>query len=892
MKRFYIFHKRYLYVFTLWSLCNLSTHAQRLPGLYRDDPSAIPMSYAYPRTYLIDEISVEGASHLDTDALINLSGLVVGDSITLPSDRTAEVIRRLWKQRILEDISLVGEQVSEGHLRLVLRVRERPRVTRVAYQGVSKTESDDLKGKSRRILGRVLNQTLLQGHKKEIIAYFTDKGYPNASVSFEEVADTIIANGVALSVDIKKRRKVRVRGFVLSTDDALSTAALKRQFKGMRGPLRFRLHHEFVRSAVYAIHHPWRWIKKVCDFQRPARTRVQLANALHAHVFLNFFKSAKWSPDKYGEGKNNILTYAQSKGYRNIQIATDSIRFAPEGVYLYAHYVPGRIHYLRDLQWEGNYLYSDTLLTQVLGIAPGSVYDPSLIEKKLNFNPQGLDVSSLYMDDGYLFFRVTPVEVAVVGDSIDLEMRLYEGKRAHIDQVIITGNEQVHDYVVLRELHTLPGEKFSRSDLIRSQQRLGQLPFIEPSETNPVPLPKESEEEVDIEWRVAEKSGDQIELSAGWGGGIGLVGSLGLVLNNFSLKKLSKMRRWRPLPTGEGQQLALRFRSNGRPFQSYSASFSEPWLGGRKPNYFTVSYSFSRESYLNSFSREITGRFSIHNFLIGLTRRLAWPDDYFRLGQTFSYRGYVLDNVQNRTLGFNNGRSNNLSLTLSLERNSLDEVIFPQSGALLSLSTELTPPHSLWRNIEYATAADADIYRWISYHKWIFDLKYYLSLAKNFVLESRTHMGFIGRYTQRAPQTPFERFSLGGDGITGQNFVLGTDIIGLRGYPNNSLRPSDAVQNIDGGASFVKTTFELRYAIVKSPGTTMFVTTFFESGNSWLSVKDFSPFDVFPSTGIGIRALLPAVGFLGIDWGYRFRTLPGRFDHGSEIHFSIGQTIR
>jgi len=527
-----------------------------------------------------------------------------------------------------------------------------------------------------------------------------------------------------------------------------------------------------------------------------------------------------------------------------------------------------------------------------LGVSKGDVYDLDLVNKKLNYNPSGSDVSSLYMDYGYLFFSVNPIEVEVNGDSIDVEMRIFEGSQATINKVIISGNDRTSDHVILRELRTIPGDKFSRANIIRTTRELAQLGYFDPEKVVPTPLPNPIDETVDVEWGLEERPSDQIELSGGFGGQLGFIGTLGLVFNNFSVRNIPRFDKWRPLPMGDGQKLSVRMQANGRRFQSYSASFVEPWIGGKKPHSFGVSYSYSVQRIIDFFSNQTNGSLKVSNITFSLARRVPWPDDFFTVSNSISFLQYRLFNFGN-SLGFSNGTANNITFNTTLSRNSIDQPMYPRSGSSVSLSASLTPPYSLFRNLDYSTAENADKYELVEYHKWMFDAKYHVQIAGNLVLQSRAHMGFIGSYTKKAGVGPFERFWLGGDGISGQNFLIGNDVIGLRGYENNSLVPVDAASSIRGGTVYNKFVFELRYPVSLNPTATIYVLGFAEGGNNWNDVNQFNSFSIKKSAGFGARVFMPAFGLLGIDWGYGFDVLPGMTEpSGGQMHFSIGQLLR
>ncbi len=540
----------------------------------------------------------------------------------------------------------------------------------------------------------------------------------------------------------------------------------------------------------------------------------------------------------------------------------------------------GNKYYFRNITWVGNTKYKADVLDKILAIKKGEVFDQARLESNLFMNPNGRDVSSLYLDDGYLFFNVTPVEILVENDSIDLEMRIHEGKQATISKVIVKGNTKTNDHVILRELRTKPGQLFSRADIIRSQRELSQLGYFDPEQMGVEPKPDPVSGTVDIEYTVVERPSDQIELSGGWGAGR-IVGTVGVSFNNFSTRNMFKKGAWRPLPAGDGQKLSLRAQSNGLYFQSYNASFTEPWLGGKKPNSFSVSVYHSIQS--NGLPAEDVNRSRIQTTgaSVGLGKRLKWPDDFFILQQQIKYQHYALDGYQ-LIDGLSDGSSNAISYGITLSRNSIGDPIFPTSGGVVSLSVEATPPVSAFTGLNYATEPNSTKYQWIEYHKWKFDTKWYQQLAKNLVVQAKVQFGFLGSYNKDL-ESPFERFYVGGDGLSG--FGLDNrEIIALRGYDNNSISAET------GSSIFAKYNMELRYRISANPSATIFVLGFLEAGDAWTRFSDFQPFNVKKSAGVGLRLFLPMFGLLGLDYGWRFDDIPGQEQMApGQFHFSIGQ---
>jgi outer membrane protein insertion porin family len=702
-------------------------------------------------------------------------------------------------------------------------------------------------------------------------------------------------------VDPKSKVKINKISFV--GNENIPDAALKKRMKKTKEHPRFILH----RTLLTSVFQPKKYLGEPykADWK-------DVKEWLNDNVKLNVFASSKFIQSEYEADKQKVIDYYNSKGYRDAEIVADSIyKHNDRTINIDFKVYEGPKYYFRKIIWTGNFVYNDRQLDAVLGIGKGDVYNKELIQRKITFNPKGMDVSGLYMDDGYLFFRINPVEVAVAGDSIDVEMRIFEGEQATIDQVTITGNERTSDHVIRRELMTIPGEKFRRSDIIRTQQSLSQLGYFAPEKVNPNLQPNQAEGTVDVEWQVEEQSNDQIELSGGWGGYYGFVGTLGLTFNNFSLRNIPNIKNWKPLPVGDGQRLQLRVQANGRQYQSYSFSFTEPWLGGRKPHSLTVSLNSSVQRSLFSFYSAIpdptddTPTLKVNSITVGLGRRLEWPDNYFTLTNSVSFLRYTLNNWYSGGLGFEDGDANSFTFNTTLSRRSVNEIMYPSQGSEISLSLTLTPPHSMWRDIDYNTAENAEKFAWIEFHKWMFDAKYYLPLdsKKKLVIEAKAHFGFIGSYTDKAGIGPFERFFLGGDGLAGgfNSFLLGQEIIGLRGYENNKVTPPlydrygevNTGNAVQGGIVYDKLGLELRYPVTTGSAATIYGFGFVEAGNNWSNYEDFNPFKLYKSAGFGARIFMPAFGLIGLNWAYGFDTLPYATEpSGSQFHFTIGQQIR
>ncbi len=851
----------------------------------------LSLNYLSPEIYTIDSIIVTGAKGMKPSVLIAISGLEIGDKIKIPGTSISQAIKNIWNQGIVDHVDVQATQFANNEVWLYFKIKEKPRLTRFSFSGVRRTAREELLPKLETTRGRTLTDALRKQTENTIRQHYHDKGYLDVKLRLSVRRDTTIAYGARLHVFVKRGPKFRVRNMRITGQHVFAQKTLKKQLDGVGEKLRFTLPRRLISDVCLIISHPIHSLQAIHAPPLPRQQRIRIiGDYLHRHANLNFFKSRKFDTKDYEEGKNKLITFLQAKGYRNAYIPHDTVYRKNDKIDIDIAIYLGNKHYIRNVRWVGNSVYDSSKLTNTLGVQRGDVYDSELIARRLTYNPQGQDVSTLYLDNGYLFFNVKPVEVRVENDSIDVEMRVYEGQQANIERVIVKGNNRTQEHVIRRELRTLPGNLFKRSDIVRSMQRLSQLPFINAEETKPVPVPNPATQKVDMEWHISEKTGDQVELSAGWGGGVGFVGSVGFVLNNFSLSDVFTPSAWRPLPVGAGQRLSIRLRSNGRAFSSFSTSFTEPWLGGHRQNNLTVAYNFSRERYFSN--DEIIGAFALHGFNVNLVRALKWPDDYFSLGYYAIYKGYLLDNAIDRSLGFSSGRANSFSLALTLARNSVDNPLYPRLGSHISLRADLTPPYSVINPTAMNHVTVADKYRWVEFYKWIFDVKTYMSIVHNLVLESRFHFGSIGRYSAQGTYTPFERFTLGGDGLGGQNFVLGTEIIGLRGYPNNSIAPIDPLDNIQGGLHFAKAVFELRYLFLQLPVGMVYGLLFAEAGNSWLRFQDVSVYGLYRSAGVGLRLNIPAIGIVGLDWGVPLDNLYGLALGESQFHLSIGTSFR
>ena len=845
----------------------------------------IDIDYANPRNYEIGGITVSGVKYLDPNVLIMLSGLSVGDDIQIPGDDISNAIRKLWKQGLFENInvSVVGRQGNSIFLNIELQ--ERPRLTRFSFEGIRKSEADNIRDEIKLTSGDVVTDNLVVRTKNIIKKHYRAKGYLDAEVDIIQITDTTRPNSVRLNIDIDKNEKVKIYSINIYGNKHLTDEKAKSAFKDTKEKGIFRPLNDLDELVIDVI---------------KASLHLDINDVLLAfqhwsaeNIRLRIFKASKYIKNSYKEDKLNLISKYNELGYRDAQIIRDSVyRSVDDNISIDVYLEEGDRYYFRDISWVGNTKYTDEQLNRFLKIEKGDVYNRTVLETNLNYNPSGTDVSSLYLDDGYLFFQAVPVEVQVENDSIDIQIRIREGKQARINKVNVSGNTRTNDHVVYREIRTRPGELFSRSELIRTQRELAQLRYFDPETIMPNVNPDPANSTVDIEYVVEETSSDQIELSGGWGYGR-VIGTLGLSFNNFSLRNFFKKGAWRPVPTGDGQKLSLRLQTYGKGYFSYSASFTEPWLGGKKPNSFSVSYFHSL--YSNGLARGDTNRseFIINGLTFGLGKRLTWPDDFFTLYQGINLQRYTLDNY--RTIfafGSGDGDFNNFSYRITFARNSISQPIYPRYGSEVSLNLEITPPYSLFSNKDYSSMSESEKYKWIEYHKWKFKSSWYVELAPKLVLSTRTQFGFLGLYNREIGVTPFERFYLGGDGLSGYNNLDGREIIGMRGYGNETITPEYyANQNI-GGTIYSKYTFELRYPLSLNPQATIYATAFLEAGNAWLTFDDFDPFDVKRAAGVGLRVFLPMFGLLGLDWGYGFDEIPGiPGANGGQFHFSINQSI-
>jgi outer membrane protein insertion porin family len=859
-----------------------------------------------PVEYEIADIQVVGAETLDVNAIISLSGLKIGDRINIPGEATSSAIRKLMRSGIISDITIHLTKVEGDLAYLTIELHERPRLTRFEFKGIGKTHQTELSDKLKLIKGRVLTDAVVKNTEQAVKSYFVEKGFLNTKVKVERIRDTLMTNGVKMNIVVDRNERVNINRINIIGNEVIEDQRIKKKMKKTNEHIRLAVIRDVFNGIMGLTPN------KVINFfsQRQDLSGSDLKAYLNDNIKVNFFQSSKFVRDEYKADKERIIDFYNSKGYRDAAIVRDTVYHHDENsINIDLVIDEGTKYYFRDIIWTGNYVYPDTLLSQVLGVEKGDVYNLELVHKKLSFDPQGTDIQGLYMNNGYLFFNITPVEVRIENDSIDLEMRIFEGGQATVRNVIVRGNDRTHDHVIYRELRTLPGQKFSRNDLIRTQRELAQMGYFDPEQIGINPIPDQMDETVDIEYTLVEKSSDQIELSGGWGGYYGFIGTLGVVFNNFSLKNIPKLQNWRPLPTGDGQKLAVRFQANGRAYKNVSLSFTEPWLGGRKPNALTVGINrSSQRPYDNRYYRqminlypEVYGNmdpdasFELSGASISLGRRLQWPDDWFTLSNSLSFNRYSL-NKYPIAANLNDGVYNNLAFTTTIARNSIDNPMYPRAGSSLALSISLTPPYSVMSERNYGEMSLVDRFRRVEYHKWMFDAKHYVRIAGNLVLEAKAHMGFLGSYGGLGVG-PFERFVMGGSGMSGMTsqWVLGQDVISMRGYSDDlraDITPTDK-NGIRGGTIYNKIGLELRFPVTMQQATTIYLLSFFEAGNNWSSFDEYNPFNMFRTVGVGARVFMPAFGMLGIDWGVPLDNKIGNLkpEH-QRFQFTFGHQIR
>ena len=798
--------------------------------------SEINIDYANPKEYFIGGIDVEGTKFLDNKTLIQLSKLEVGSKIMVPGDELTKASKILWQQGLFSNVQIKVKSIQSNTIFLTLFLEERPRLSKFKFNGLKRSEIDAIRDKIKLARGKIITENVIINTKNIIANHFKEKGFLNISTSIDQEVDTITKNHVIILLNIDKGKKVKIGNINFEGNSTFSNKRLKRLMKDTKEKKFFRI-----------------------------------------------FKASKFLEEAYETDKENIILKYNEKGLRDAKVISESTSYIDEEEILNIEIKinEGKTYYFGDITFVGNTKYSDNELAALVGIKKGDIFDQSVLESRVLGSPDSRDVHSIYLDNGYLFSQVTPIETEIRNDTIDIEIRIFEGLQARINRVSVSGNSKTNDHVIIREIRTKPGDLFSRSDIMRSQREIATLNYFDPEKLNIDVDPNQEDGTVDLNYIVEEKSSDQIELQGGYGADR-IIGTFRVSFNNFSAKNIFKNGAWTPLPSGDGQRLSLSATSNGVQFQSYNISFTEPWLGGKKPNSLTIGAYHSITS--NGLEREDENRgvFKVTGASFGLGKRLKWPDDFFTLYQNISLKKYLVD--QYSFGNFDDGTFYNMSYSFVLGRNSVDQPTFPRKGSNMKLSIQLTPPYSILDGIDnYSESEIEDLNTWVEYHKWNFGANWFNSLADKLVLKTNLEFGLIGKYSNDKELTQFERFYVGGDGLSGYA-VDGREVIALRGYENNSLSPTN------GATIYNKYTLELRYALSLNPQSPIFALAFLEAGNTWNMFNKFNPFNIKRSAGVGIRMTIPMMGIMGVDWGYGFDEITGSpTSSGSQFHFSINQ---
>lgn len=826
--------------------------------------------------YTIGGVTVAGSKYLDEELLISISGLSPGDKIKLPSDsKITKAIQSLWKQNLFSDIEINADRIDGDKIFLVIQITERPRLSKYNFKGIKDNEAKDLKEKVGLVKSRVVTEATKQSAIERIKKYFVEKGYTNVSVGITEKPDTSFINTVILTFNINKGQKVKINQINIFGNENATAYKLKKTMKGSKEMARLSLKSAASESVYGVNENQTRNYFKGKGFLSLSKTLM----LLDPYVRYGIFSASKFNEKKYLEDKQGIVDYYNSIGYRDANILADTLYTASNGhMNIDLKVAEGHRYYFGDIEFKGNTKYTAEELKKLVGIKKGDIYNSELLDKRLGKVPsaEGDDIGSLYLDDGYLSFNTDISEKSIIEDTINFEVRVIEGDQYTIRNVHIAGNDKTHEHVIRRSLHTYPGNKFSREDIIRSQREISNLGFFDAEKIGIVPVPH-NDGTVDIDYTLTEKSADQLELQAGFGGGLGITGTIGVSFNNFALKNIGKIKEWDPLPMGDGQKLSIRGQANGKWYNSITTSFTEPWLGGKKPT--SLSISLYRTFFAGSFGSTTTGHMTTLGASASLSKRLKWPDDNFVLSYGLNYQRYNIDNYTFFE-DFNNGVANNLSLKLNLGRYSVDQPLFPRSGSNINLSAQFTLPYSYFSDKDYTTISAAERYKWIEYHKYRFTAEWYQRIKGNLILKLATKHGYLGYYNQNV-QSPFERFQVGGDGLQGFT-IYGRDIIAHRGYEIYSATA--------GSTIFNKYTAEARYPFSLNPSSTIYGLAFFEAANAWSSFKSFNPFELKRSVGLGVRIFLPMFGLLGLDYGLGIdRLTPGtKFGQATKFTFMLG----
>ncbi|MBQ5974391.1 MAG: outer membrane protein assembly factor BamA [Bacteroidales bacterium] len=815
------------------------------------------IDYLTPKTYEIGGITFQGAENYDTRMVLLVAGLQVGDRIRVPGDKLATAVDRLWKQGLFEDVQIYVTRIQGDVIFFEIVLKSRPKMSMFKINGVKKSDNDKLKEEMNIATGDVVTENLLTTSRNRIRAFYLDKGYSNVSVTTEVEKDTIVAkneNRVNVIFNVKPGNRVKIDSLIIEGNSQISTNMLLQQMKNT---------------------HDVNYYKKFFFWTK------------------GFWSRSKYQESKFNEDLESIITYYNENGFRDARVVWDTVypatriedgkEVGEDRLIVKVRLHEGNKFVFRNITFSGNTIYPSDLLLKHLRIEKGDPYNRTLLETNLRYNPSGTDISSMYMDNGYLFFKAVPVEVGVENDSIDIEIRIVEGKQARIRNVSVEGNTMTNDRVILRELHTRPGDLFSRDAVMRSHRELTTLGYFKQETIQPDVKPNTNDGTVDVVYKVEEGNTSQIQLQGGYGNRM-LIGQICLTLNNFSVRNIFNKKAWHPLPVGDGQKLSINAVTNGTYYYSFSGSFTEPWLGGRRPQSLSVSmyHHFISNGYFYKKSESQYGNLRISGAAVSFTKRLKWPDDYFIVAHTISYKHYNLNNYSLfRGTTFTNGKANDLSYGFMISRNSLDSPIYARSGSEVSVALYATPPYTAISGRDVENVTEQDKFNWTEYYKINVRGSWMLNLVGDLVLNAKTRFGWMGYYDKKIGLSPFGRYFVGGDGLQAYAYD-GREIIPVRGYEDSRLSPDE------GASIFTRYTLELRHPVIESSSATIWLLGFLEGGNSWYNVKDFQPFSVYKSAGVGVRVFMPMFGLIGVDWGYGF---DGTGIGGSHVHFSIGQSM-
>ena len=838
----------------------------------------VEVDYTRPRKYIVGDVAVEGNTYFSSNQIVSQTGLLKGRELTIPGDDITSAIRKLTSRGFFEDVGIYIDHFSPARdsVYLTIKIMERPRVSKYTYTGIKSSEKKDLQERLNLRRGGEFSDYVKESSIGIIKRYYAEKGYLLCEVDVQTQKDSMVRHAIQVNFDIDKGPKVRIKDINFIGNEHVSDYTLAKSMKKTK-----------------------------------------------SNKFYNFFNSKKFNEKEYPEDKKNLISAFNEAGYRDARIVRDSVYLVDvvsksgkvkKRICIDLEFDEGDKYYFRNVTWTGNSVYSAEALNEVLKIQKGDVYDKVSLQKRLygGGKQTDYDISKLYRDNGYLFFQLSPVETNIQNDSVDVEIRISEGKQATINNIVINGNDLTNEKVVRRQIYTRPGYLFSQSDFERSIREISSLGQFDPeaimSEGGYSIVPNRLDNTVDLIYNVTEKPSSQLELSGGWGGNT-FVATVGVSFNNFSTQRFFDKNAWRPVPLGDAQNLAFRFQTNGTYYTALTASFTEPWLFGKKPTSLNLSAYYTRQtnSYLALNILSHDRQMEVFGFSASLGKRLKWPDSYFVLYNGLSWQTYKLTNWYSGYFIFDDGLANNLSYTLNLSRNSTDQMIYPRSGSEFSASLSLTPPYSLFRkydfdddgnkfqvpsykDVDYSKWTSQNRYRWIEYHKWKFSAAQYIKLVGDLVLMTKAQFGYLGYYNRNWGYSPFEGFLLGGDGMSGYS-TYGSDVISLRGYENYSLTPYLPTNYNSNGYAYAgnvydKFTVELRYPVILQPQSTIYVLGFLEGGNCWSDIRKFNPFQIYRSAGVGVRVFLPMVGLIGVDWGYGFDS---NSIGGSQFHFIIGQ---